>query len=93
MSAGKTSLESLMWAATLLDSLLTEAEKKEAVKRQCVSWVYGNVALSGSNVTREQVEEIVSKYEDIRKMSAADRQEIYRFAISRSQEIIGDKND
>ena len=54
-------MDSSLWAAQVLTSLMTDSEKAAMDLEQKISFVYGNVKLSNPDVTREMVEEIVNK--------------------------------
>lgn len=55
----KIDLDSLLWCAQILRSLMTREERIEHDKAQKKSWVYGQVKLSNPNVTKEMVNRIV----------------------------------
>lgn len=54
-------LESYMFWAKLLWDLQTPEEKAQTVRKQSISFVYGNVTLHNPDVTREMVEEVYDR--------------------------------
>lgn len=55
-------LQKLLRNSVAAFSAMTPAEQKEMRRRQRISWVYGNLALSNPSITREIVEEAAEKW-------------------------------
>jgi len=54
-------LEILIKASIATFNAMPPAERREHLRAQRISWVYGNLAISNPNITREMVEQAAEK--------------------------------